>query len=443
MTGRLGRAGGWKLIAALLGAGGAVSGCGANGPTSADHNVYFEGNAFDGAGMGILVPPALKAVSIQYRDKLIKVNIDAAGRFTSQDPLPTWQDYMVTIAADGYRDFVSHNPGFEVPASLAAMQQGLSQISTTQTFDFDAYLFPVDLTAPAMTILVATVDDMTGNPGALGKASGTIRLRPTTQSTLQVGAVDTATATPRASRRVWANDNDLLTKTITMPFASGKYDVKAGDLVYGVQYEVTVYDVAGYQIYNSATDSKGSQNFVAGTVMTKTFQLTKVGKDPLRIISSTATSCTPPAPTSTTPGAQIVLTFSEPIEASGTTLAEDVDNGVSITSTPPVPQTYTVCPLKSSPDPTKQDRGTMVAISGAMMTFSFNPSVGLTAQMDPVSGFMVCQTPAAITSVTYGNLGLDFIQPMGDPTRKRLLSAMLQELNPTGLNTTSLSCPGH
>jgi hypothetical protein len=416
-------------------AGLAGAGCGSNGPTSADHNVYFEGNVYDGAGKGILDKTMIGSISIEYRDKLVRVSIDDSGRYTSTDPLPTWQDYMVTIAADGYRAFVSHNPGFEVPASLANMQQGLAAISTTQTFDFDAYLFPSDLVAPAMTISIATIDDTTGNP-ALGKAAGTIRLRPTTQSGIQIGAPDSATATPRASRRVWANDNDLLTATITAPFTGGKYDIKAGDLVYGVQYEVSIYDVDGYQPMVTAAGG----GIVAGTVMSKTFQLQKVGKDPLRITASTAMTCTPPAANATTPGANIMLTFSEAIEAVGTTLAEDVDNGLSILSTVTPPQTYPACPLKSGVDPTKQERGSSVTISGMTLTLGFTPSIGLTASTDPVSGFMVCQSPSAITSVTYGNLSVISLQPKGDPTRKRTLQSMLAEFNPTSLST-SLSCP--
>jgi hypothetical protein len=432
-------AGGKRFFLALVGAGlaAAAVGCGTNGPTSADHNVYFEGNVYDGSGAGVLMKAQINSISIEYRDKLIRVDIDDSGRFTTKDPLPTWQDYVVTIQADGFRPFVSHNPGFEVPASLAGMQQGLAEISTTQTFNFDAYLFPSTLTAPAMTLTVATVDDMTGNMGALGKAAGTIRLRPTTQSTVQIGAVDTSTATPRASRRVWSNDNDLLTSTLTDMFTAGTYNVMKDKLVYGVQYEVSIYDVDGYQPYDSATDPKGSQNFVAGNVMSKTFQLAKIGKDPLRITASTATTCTPPAPNATTPGATIVLTFSEPIEVVGTTYAEDVDNGLSIQEVPSFG-----CPLKSGfASPTMQERGTSVTIAGSMMTFSWNPSVGLTPSMDPMNpGFTLCTAPTSITSVTYGISTIQ-VQPKGDPTRKAFLSAMLQQFNPSGL--TSLTCPGH
>jgi len=245
-----------------------------------------------------------------------------------------------------------------------------------------------------------------------------------------VGAADSIMGAPRASRRVWANDEDLLTQTLIKTFTNGKVDFAMGELLYGVQYEVSIYDVNGYQ----PTVLSGAGGIVAGAVLSKTIQLVKVLRDPLRITANTATMCTPPSPTATTPGAQIVLTFSENIEAVGTTFAEDVDVGLSIVTTPP----FNVCPLKLNADPTKQERGSSVAISGMTMTFAFNPSVGLTDGM----GGLVCTAPASITSVTYGNLSAIVLQPVGDPSRKRNLAQMLQELSPSTLST-SLVCPTH
>jgi hypothetical protein len=413
---------GWIRFAVALALATTVAGCKNEGPSSADHNVYLEGNVYDGSGqtMGVVLDKTqIGSISIAYREKLLRVDIDDSGRFATKDPLPTWQDYVVTIAADGFRPFVSHNPGFEVPASLAAMQQGLADIATTQTFNFDAYLFPSALVAPAMTISVATIDDMTGNP-KLNAAAGTIRFRPTTQSGIQIGTT--------GSRRVWANDNDLLTSTITKSFMNGKVDIMAGELVYGVQYEISVYDVAGYQ----PTVLSGASGFVAGTVLSKTVQLQKVGRDPLRIVASTASMCALPPPTATTPSAQIVLTFSENIEIVGTTYKEDVDNGLTITTTP-----FGACPLKSGfSDPTMQERGTNVAVSGAMMTFSWNPSVGFVEGM----GGAVCTLPTAITALTYGGLTTIFVQPVGDVSRKVALTTLLAQFSPT-TPSTSLACP--
>jgi hypothetical protein len=424
----------WTSSAAALAvvAGVALGGCKNDEPTAPNHTVYFEGNVYDGSGqtMGIVLDKTqIGSISIEYREKLIRVDIDDSGRYATKDPLPTWQDYVVTIVADGFRPFVSHNPGFEVPASLANMKKGLADIATTQTFNFDAYLFPTSLMAPAMTITVATLDDLTGNP-VLNKAAGTIRMRPTSQSGLQLGASDGTTGAPRASRHVWSNDNDLLTQTITKAVANGKVDFAAGELVYGVLYEVTIYDVDGYQ----PMVLSGTTGIVAGTVLSKTIQLTKVAHDPLRIVSSTAMDCTLPLPTATTPGAQIVLTFSENIEVLGTTYQEDVDNGLVVQATP-----LGACPLKSGfADPTKQERGTTVNVTGAMMTFSWNPSVGFVAGM----GGAVCTLPMAITSLTYGGLGSIVVQPKGDPSRKTSLSTLLAQFSPTN-PSTSLACPTH
>jgi hypothetical protein len=46
------------------------------------------------------------------------------------------------------------------------MNTGLADIGTNQTFNLEAYLFPTTLMTPAMTISIATIDDVTGNPGS-------------------------------------------------------------------------------------------------------------------------------------------------------------------------------------------------------------------------------------------------------------------------------------
>src|SRR4051812_20853075 len=101
----------WFVALAVTGIVGLTSaGCGSDdGPAAADHTVYFVGNVYDGATGARLDGAAITSISIQYRDKKVKVTVDTEGRFVSTDPLPTWQDYMVTIVADGYRPFVSRN----------------------------------------------------------------------------------------------------------------------------------------------------------------------------------------------------------------------------------------------------------------------------------------------------------------------------------------------
>src|SRR5206468_5652013 len=140
-------------------------------------------------------------------------------------------------------------------------------------------------------------------------------------------------------------------------------EIPENTLVYGVLYEITIYDVMGYQ----PLVQSGGQGFIAGSVTSKTITLSRAARDPLRIVSSNASNCTPPLPTATTPGALITLTFNENIELVGTTYLEDVDNGVSIQT--PI---FGTCPLKSGVDPTKQARGTNVDVPGATLSLSWN-----------------------------------------------------------------------
>lgn len=421
MIGRLGLYR-WLVVLAVAGVTGV--GCSGDEPVAPDHTVYFVGNVYDGATGERLAKAALTEISIQYRDKTIKVTIDDAGRFVSANPLPTWQDYTVTIQAAGYRPFVSRNPGFEVPASLAGMSSGLAEISTTQTFTFDAYLFPTAVKSPAATLAVNLLDAATGLP-VLGMAAGTVRFRPTAVSAVQVGARDTAGGAPRASRRVWLNDEDLLTKTLTRPFTEGKVALAEGEVSYGVVYELSIYDVDGYVPYVS--DGAANPHYAAGTVATRAIQLARGTRDALKLLGSSG--CTLPLPTAATPGAKLTLTFSEPVELVGTAYAEDVDDAVAV-------QTNGSCPLKADVDPAMLEHGTKVELAGATLTFSFTPTAGLTES----TATLPCLPPTAILGVSYGNLGRIFVQPVGDVLRKVALPTLLAQLNPTAVST-SLSCP--
>ena len=82
----------------------------------------------------------------------------------------------------------------------------------------------------------------------------------------------------------------------------------------------------------------------------------------------------------------------------------------------------------------------MIAFNGKVMTLSFNPSIGLST----ITTYgTTCATPPAITAVIYGGLSTAFVQPKGDPSRKRSLAAMLGEIASPSFPTqsTSLSCP--
>src|SRR4051812_23316970 len=140
-----------------------LAGLGCGGDSGGEHKVYFVGDVYDGASGARLSKSSLTSVQVLYGGQKIKVDIEEDGRFLSRDPLPTWRDYTVKIEANGFRSFASYNPGVDVPASVA-MTDGVAQSSTTQTLDFAAYLFPVSIKSPALTLTVVVPDPTTGIP---------------------------------------------------------------------------------------------------------------------------------------------------------------------------------------------------------------------------------------------------------------------------------------
>lgn len=415
------------MVGALLAAA-LFAACGGDSNNGGNHQVFFVGYVYDGASGARLDKSLLTKIGIIYGDKQIKVDIQDDGRFISRDPLPTWRDYTVSVDANGYRTFVSYNTGVDVPASLA-MTDGIAQASTTQTLDFAAYVFPVTLKSPAMTLTVTIPDILTGVPTS-SKVNGTMRLRPQSLSAVQVGGASQPFGSPIG--RIWFNDEDLLTQTVVKNFTDGGVAVDEGELVYGVTYEVAIFDVAGYQPFTAST------GLVAGSVSSRTFTLVRDLQDPLSIVVNDAATCVPPAGNETSYGGKVTLTFNTPIEVFGTTYREDFDNALSITEpSPPTGGTTLTyyCPLKSSSsiDATQQERGSKVEVSGATLIFSFNPSVGLATTYFGSP----CSAPPTITTISYGGASLLAIQPVGDPSRRRLLSDMLVERR----FTTPVTCP--
>jgi hypothetical protein len=370
----------------------------------------------------------LGSVSIKYRDRTIATEIESDGRYVSKEPLPTWQDYAVTVVADGFRPFVSRNPGFDVPASLA-MTDGVAGAATTQTFHFDAYLFPVDLKAPKVTLTIDKSDEGVGG-STKPRASGTIRLRPTTSSSVQLAS---GSATPGARR--WANDEDLLTQIVTKMFTEGRVEFPEGELVYGVSYQIAIFDVEGYQPQTMET-------LVAGMATSRTVTVSPETRDAPRIVSSNASTCTPPAGSANSYGAEIRLVFNEPIEIVGNTFNEDIDNGVSIAPVGYTGAAMPYCALKDNASSTAQERGTRVSIDGSTIILSFNPFLGINTM--PVAS--TCMVQPMLTSVTYGNLQSVFVRPPNDlnPALRRSLGDLVtMYLTRSGVPSfsNSITCP--
>jgi len=402
------------FVAMVVGAG-----CGGNDASpSGDHKVFFFGYVYDGATGARLAKDAVGTMSISYRDKVLNVEVQADGRYLTKDALPTWQDYTVSIKANGYRDFFSQNRGFDVPASFTQNDM-IATSGSTQTFQYDAYLFPASLVAPAVTLSVNIPSDTSSTTPAM-KAAGTARLRPTSASSVE------STADPSRFRR-WPNDNDLLTQTISKTFSDGKIDVAEGEMVYGVAYQLSVFDVDGYQPMVATT------SLVAGTFTSRSFDLTRETRDPIRVLSVDTTGCAIPTPTANTYGAQIVVTFNQPVAFVGTTYREDVDNSLYVVSTSNTSTSYT-CPLNSGTlDSTVQERGTKVEVAGNTITFSWNPAMAWA----PTYSGLQCGVTPAVTSVTYSASVLS-VMPAGGDSRteaRTLTSALLDR------QVTQLICP--
>jgi hypothetical protein len=380
---------------ALMALGGFVAGC-KDDATGANHEIWFMGSIYDGATGAVLVD---YDISLVYGSTTVKGKVDrATGRYTL-GPLPAWNDYGVVVSQGGYRAFTSYNSMIAPPTPPPASQQSdVYTAHTTQTLDFDAYLFPDSLMSSALTVNI-TKADPTAAP-----ASGSIRLRPSTLPVIQ----DQASG---VSGQVWSNDQDILANVFAADFTGGTMSIEAGTLVYGVTYQVTVYNVEGYQP-GTATVRAGLQDSVIVNITTTA--------SPLVLVSSTATACKPFGTSTTVSNtAQVMFTFnSSAIEDVTTSVGkgpEVLDNGVTVS-------TMFGATLKASASTAVQERGTMFLLNANTLTISFNPVAGIQSQI----------ANDTITYVIYNNLSSIMLQPTGHPELAKSLSTL------TGLS--SIQC---
>jgi hypothetical protein len=377
-------------------------GCGEE-EKNGNHQIWFMGSVFDGAsGAGITG----YEISLVSGPTTIRGKVDGNGRYLL-GPLPAWNDYGVTISAPGFRGFASYNAGIAPPPPPAAAQASdIYNSNTTQTFNFDAYLFPDGIPVPAVTVTVTKPD--TTAP----LATGSIRLRPTTLPSIQ-------DQTAGVGSQVWSNDQDILAAVYSNIFADGSIVIDGASLVYGVSYQVTVYDVAGFAPFQSPTGSPlraGSQ---------ETFQVPLTPSAPavpLMLTGNNITACRAVgASTTVTSTAQITLTFNVPIEDATAVPggAEMLDNGLTVS-------TSLGATLKSGTASTLvQERGTSFMIGGNTLQISWNAAAGILTQF---SGDI-------ITSVSYGNLASISLRPVGQTALAKTLSVLLNGQSSIPCNT--------
>jgi len=175
-------------------------------------------------------------------------------------------------------------------------------------------------------------------------------------------------------------------------------------LVYGVTYQVTVYDVDGYQPA-TATVRGGLQDALVVNIVTTA--------SPLLMVANTIMQCRPAGQsTNVVSAAQVTFTFNQPVEdatpATSGRAAEVLDDNIQV-------MTALGATLKSDLSTTASEHGTSFMLSGTMVAIAWNPSAGL-------------NTPSAgdtINYVNYGGLSAIMLQPIGHPELVKSLSSML------------------
>ena len=381
---------GRKMLAAvaLLTVCGFAPGCGDE--AASGHQIWFMGSVYNGASGQILSATNYTPyeISLVSGTTTIRGTVDANGRYTL-GPLQAWNDYAVTISAADFRGFTSYNAGIAPPTPPPASQASdVYNANTTQTFNFDAYLFPSRLEASGLTISIIKPD--------ASPAVGRLRVRPTTASSIQDQPAG-------VTGQVWANDQDMLAAVHSRDFTDGIVTFYPDELVYGVTYQVTVYDVDGYQPATT-TVRGGLQEALVMNIVTSA--------SPLLMVSNTIAQCRPAGQsTNVQSTAQVTFIFNQPVEdatpATSGRAAEVLDDGIQV-------MTALGATLRSDLSTTASEHGTSFMLSGTMVAIAWNPSVGL-------------NTPSAtdtINYVNYGGLSAIILQPIGHPELAKSLSSM-------------------
>ena len=375
-----------------------VLGCGGDDSNrhTGKHDIWFMGAVVDGASGA---PIAAYDLTLVSGTTTIKGKIDATTHRFTVGPLQAWNDYGIIIDSDGYRHFSSYNAGIAPPA-LGGNNSTTADIysaDTTQTFNFNASLFPMAaaIKPPDITVIVIEAGSMPR------PAAGNIRLQPTSQPPL-------VSQPSEVAGQAWSNDNDLYAAALSASFTDGAYLAKGEDLVYGVSYAISVYNVPGYQPTSNNNQVTVQAGVNTGAQVTILPQLAQ----PPVVLSNTSSTCRPPAALTDTSSAIVTLTFNTAIEDGTLTPgggAEALDNGLLVSFT------QGTSSLAFNQSSTVQERGTTFTIAGNMLTLAWNPNVGVALK----------GATDSVRQVSYGNLGTIYVQPMGKPDARATLTQAL------------------
>jgi hypothetical protein len=337
-----------------------------NPPPAPVETHQYTGDVYDGV-TGAHV--TMYDIAVDYGGKYERGTVDSRGGF-HLPAMSALQDFTVYIDVEGYRPFAAHQG------------QWLNSVNGQRSFYYLAYLFADKVPVEDVPFTI-TLRNSTELP------SGSLRLRPTDLSAVYNDPVEQPAAIPG---QIWQNDNDLLSKTVWMDFTEGKATVKGTDLVYGVPYQISVFNVPGYALSQSNVFQAG----VNGRVALQLDRLTV----PRLTASFISTQSGDPSPDGT-----VTIVLNEAAEFDPTEPALDIknaiDNGFSINS-PDTNGNTTRNILKINTDPNTQARGTSIDLSGQAIVLKWSRT-----------GLQTQDAGDRIDSISYGGLGAVRLRPVG------------------------------
>lgn len=349
---------------------------------------YYSGRIYDGVSLSRLTDYTIR---LEYFDRAIEGTVDDAGRYFV-GPLLANADYSIVVEAEGYRSFLSHNERIENASAASLM-----------SLYYDAFLYPAAVSTPAVTCRVR-LSDSSDLP------SGFMRFAPRSSSSL----LDDDTERPvgvisDVGRQLWENDEDLQQRSLVLPLQNGEVLLAGGQLVYGVNYEVTIYGVAEHEVVTGS--------FTAGVDGDTSWVLDPLVESALAITSLSSDALTP------TPSGQLEVRFNQPIAldpgVSTATLQRAINDAFSIDSPDEDADTVLNVLVEAAdltPPVAPGYRGVSLTIDGDRLLLSWSGTTGLATSdaNDPIH------------AVTYGGLGAVMLYASGaqDPTPVAL-SALL------------------
>lgn len=304
---------------------------------------YFTGWVYDGVTNERLAGEDYELFAT-FGTETISGSQSEEGRFWV-GPIEPFHDYTISIdAGENYRPFYA-SQSFLVGAARGA--------DGRQSQLFEAFLFPSpdQLPSPPLTFTIQTPD------GTL--ANGQLRVTPANdvgESVLNLqGDIDGS-----VDGQVWENDADRKFETVVAEIVDGVVTFNEGDLVYGVEYEATVFAVEGYSLQ--------SFTFRSGVTDDQTVVLSRLTEQALAITANSLDYGV-----GLDEFATIVLTFNQEIELSPSfseaSVFEAVDDGFTISS-PDADGDGDVNQLYFSDDDDDiQEHGAYFVIDGNTLTF--------------------------------------------------------------------------